>query len=70
MTEIVVGNYRILSELGLRACGHVYLAQHNVLEKRVVALKLMHTIPLHEHEEKSFFLRESRMLEALHHPFI
>ena len=33
MAETVIGNYRILSELGQGACGRVYLAQHTVLEK-------------------------------------
>ena len=70
MTETIIGNYRIISELGQGACGRVYLAQHTVLEKRVAALKLMHNVPLHEHQEKTLFLQESRMLEVLHHPYI
>lgn len=70
MAETVIGNYRILSEIGQGACGHVYLAQHTVLENRSVALKLMHNIPLHEHQEKNLFLQESHMLEILRHPYI
>ena len=70
MTETVIGNYRIISELGQGACGRVYLAQHTVLEKRVAALKLMHNVPLHEHQEKTLFLQESHMLEVLRHPYI
>ena len=70
MAETVIGNYRIISELGQGACGRVYLAQHTVLEKRIAALKLMHNVPLHEHQEKTLFLQESHMLEVLCHPYI
>src|SRR6266581_2560582 len=66
----IIGNYSILSELAMGAFGRVYLAQHTVLTNRVVALKLMHTIPLFSQQECNQFLQEARFLELLRHDYI
>ena len=58
----IIGNYSILSELAMGAFGRVYLAQHTVLTNRVVALKLMHTVPLSSQQECNQFLQEARFL--------
>ena len=63
----IIGNYSILSELAMGAFGRVYLAQHTVLTNRVVALKLMHTVPLSSQQECNQFLQEARFLELLRH---
>jgi serine/threonine protein kinase len=41
-----IGNYRVISELASGAFGRVYLAQHTVLMKRTVAIKLLHVTHL------------------------
>ncbi|HEY0756959.1 MAG TPA: serine/threonine-protein kinase [Ktedonobacteraceae bacterium] len=66
----VIGNYQIISVIDSGAFGRVYLAHHNVLLKRVVALKLMHTIPLSSEQERQQFLHEAQILELLQHPYI
>src|SRR5947199_9389878 len=65
-----IGNYRIINELGSGASGHVYLAQHTVLAKRTVAIKLLHSTHLASSEEREDFLREAEFLEELKHPYI
>lgn len=68
--ESIIGNYCIISELAMGAFGRVYLAQHTVLTNRVVALKLMHTVPLSSEQECNQFLQEARFLELLRHDYI
>jgi len=65
--KTLIGNYSIISELAMGSFGRVYLAQHSVLTNRVVALKLMHTVPLSSAQECNQFLQEARFLELLHH---
>lgn len=65
--KTLIGNYSIISELAMGSFGRVYLAQHSVLTNRVVALKLMHTVPLSSDQECNQFLQEARFLELLHH---
>ncbi len=66
----IIGNYCIISELAMGAFGRVYLARHTVLTNRVVALKLMHTVPLSSEQECNQFLQEARFLELLRHDYI
>jgi len=66
----IVGNHCIISELAMGAFGRVYLAQHAVLTNRVVALKLMHTVPLSSEQKCNQFLQEARFLELLRHHYI
>jgi len=66
----IIGNYCIISELAMGAFGRVYLAQHTVLTNRIVALKLMHTVPLSSEQECNQFLQEARFLELLRHDYI
>src|SRR5205085_10755889 len=65
-----IGNYRVISELANGAFGRVYLAQHIVLTKRTVAIKLLHVTHLGSPEERADFLREAQFLEELKHPYI
>src|SRR5947209_13269607 len=65
-----IGNYRVISELANGAFGRVYLAQHTVLMKRTVAIKLLHVTHLGSPEERADFLREAQFLEELKHPYI
>ncbi|GHO95114.1 hypothetical protein KSF_051620 [Reticulibacter mediterranei] len=65
-----IGNYHVLSIIAYGSFGRVYLARHNVLANRTVALKLMHTVPLSSTEEHQQFLHEAKILELLQHPFI
>jgi serine/threonine protein kinase len=69
-TSAIIGNYRILSTIAYGSFGRVYLARHEVLTERVVALKLMHAVPLSSEQERDQFLQEARILELLKHPYI
>ncbi len=66
----LIGNYRIDKELARGSFGRVYLAHHATLTKRVVAIKLMHTIPLNSREETQRFMQEATFLEMLQHRYI
>lgn len=68
--NITIGNYHILSNIASGSFGRVYLAQHRVLTTRIVALKLMHAVPLSSKQESEQFLHEAKILELLHHPYI
>lgn len=65
-----IGNYRLVEPIGGGAFGSVYRAEHVYLEKRVVAVKIMHTAHLDSVEDRSRFLREAKLLEKLTHPHI
>lgn len=69
-TGTVIGNYRIISTIAYGSFGRVYLACHHVLTNRLVALKLMHAVPLTSEQEHSQFLQEAHILERLEHPYI
>lgn len=64
-----VGDYRILEKLGAGGMGVVYLAVHNLLDRRV-AIKVL-TEPLaRDPESLARFLREARITLSLDHPNI
>ncbi len=65
-----ISNYYIIRQLGSGASGRVYLAQHTLLTKRTVAIKLLHATHLSSPEECRDFLREAQILEELKHPYI
>lgn len=66
----IVGNYRILAELGSGSFGAVYRCEHAFLSNRIGAIKLMHASHLDSQEERDNFVREARLLEVLKHPHI
>jgi serine/threonine protein kinase len=68
--DTIIGNYQVLSTIAYGSFGRVYLARHNMLASRTVALKLMHSVPLSSDEEHQQFLHEAKILELLKHPFI
>src|SRR2546421_1088325 len=65
-----IGNYRVMSELAGGTFGRVYLAQHTLLRKRTVAIKLLHATYLGSLEERERFVQEAQYLEQLKHPSI
>ncbi|MDQ6661326.1 MAG: serine/threonine protein kinase, partial [Chloroflexota bacterium] len=65
-----IGNYRVISEVASGAFGRVYLAQHVLLTKRIVAIKLLHSTHLGSPGERESFLQEAQFLEQLKHPYI
>src|SRR6266702_480697 len=65
-----IGNYRVVAELSSGAFGSVYLAQHELLAVRSVAIKLLHSMHLGSEQERDRFLREAQFLEVLKHPHI
>jgi serine/threonine protein kinase len=66
----VIGNYRIVAELGSGSFGVVYRGEHNFLPNRVGAIKLMHAAHLDSWQDRESFLLEARLLEMLKHPHI
>ncbi len=69
-TSLTIGNYHTIATIATGSFGRVYLARHSVLTTRVVALKLMHTIPFLSARERAQFLEEAQILEQLQHPYI
>jgi serine/threonine protein kinase len=67
--EILVGRYRILTELGEGGMGKVYKARDQKLD-RVVAIKELRPGALGDEIAKARFLREANLLAQLNHPHI
>jgi serine/threonine protein kinase/Flp pilus assembly protein TadD len=65
----VVSNYRILKELGKGGMGTVYLAEHQTLRGRRVAIKTLNVEP-HKQHYRGRFLREAQAVSELNHPSI
>ncbi|MGC2164371.1 MAG: protein kinase, partial [Silvibacterium sp.] len=65
----VIGNYRILDELGRGGMGTVYRAQDVRLD-REVALKLLPEDSLRDQEALNRFRKEARSASSLNHPHI
>ncbi len=68
--NVFIGNYCIIGQLASGAFGNVFLANHIILNNRIVAIKLMHSIYLNSQEEIIKFLQEAQFLEKLKHPHI
>ena len=66
----LIGNYRLVAEVGSGAFGNVYRGEHLYLKHRVVAIKVMHTAHLDSERERASFLEEARFLEMFTHPHI
>ena len=62
----MLGDYRILGELGKGGMGYVFRAQHTVLE-RPVALKVMNKKIASTPNSRDRFLQEARAMAAVHH---
>lgn len=66
---LVLGNYRILAQLGSGAMGQVFKAEHMELRK-LVALKVVELSDLHDPVYLRRFQAEMRMVALLQHPNI
>jgi hypothetical protein len=62
-----IGNYLLEREIGRGGTGEVWLARHELLEHRQVAIKILIT---HERETVQRFIREAKLTSRLHHPNI
>lgn len=62
----LIGNYRVLAEIGAGGFGKVYRGEHVYLTERIVAIKFLHT-HLSSVEEREQFLQEAHFLEKLKH---
>lgn len=67
--ELVLGQYRILEELGRGGFGEVYKALHTVMN-RVVAIKVIAAERVADSRAREWFLREVHAGTQLHHPNI
>ncbi len=65
----VMGQYRILDQIGKGGMGHVFKAEH-ITMNRVVALKLLHSSLLKTERARQLFEREVRAAARLNHPNI
>src|SRR6185503_1130338 len=59
-----LGNYRILSRIGVGGMGAVYLAEHPLIGKKV-ALKVIHRELAHNKEVVSRFFNEARAVNKI-----
>ena len=66
---LVMGQYRILDEIGKGGCGCVYKARHHLMD-RIVALKLINPIASKNVSHRELFLREIIATTRLFHPNI
>jgi serine/threonine protein kinase len=66
---LVLGQYRLLDELGRGGFGHVYKALHTVMD-RIVALKVIAPFMVEEARARSCFKREVLATTQLFHPNI
>ena len=64
------GTYQVKAKIACGASGCVYLAQHDILSKRLAALKVMHSSHLHSPQDEDRFFREAEILASLSHPHI
>lgn len=67
LTGTVLGRYRLLRRLGAGGMGSVYLAQHELIDRRV-ALKVLHAALARRPDARKRFLREARAASKVHHP--
>ncbi len=66
----VLGNYRIIDEIGSGSFGVVYRGEHLYLSHRQVAIKIMHSSHFDTWHDRESFLSEAHLLELLRHPHI
>ena len=64
-----LGRYQLLEELGAGGMGKVYKALHTKLD-RVVAVKVLNTTRLGDHDAVARFEREMKVIGRLQHPHI
>src|SRR6266700_1260983 len=66
-----IGNYRIVREIGGGGFGNIYLAEHVLIQHRVVVIKILRGVYLSSEEERQGFIQEAQILESLkEHPHI
>jgi putative nucleotidyltransferase with HDIG domain len=63
----VLGNYRLITEIGSGGMGAVYYAEHAVIGRRA-AIKVLHPAIARDANAVSRFLTEARAANEIHHP--
>jgi serine/threonine protein kinase len=63
----VLGNHRVLSEIGKGGMGEVFLAQHTLIGRRVAVKVLLRQLSLDQSTVNRFF-NEARAAAKIHHP--
>jgi len=64
-----IGNYRLVAQLDCGIFGCVYRAEHLILKKRTLAIKILWT-HLATQQQREGFSQEAELLEMLKHPHI
>ncbi|MCA9712674.1 MAG: serine/threonine protein kinase, partial [Myxococcales bacterium] len=67
LSGAVLGRYRLLRRLGQGGMGSVYLAEHELIDRRA-AIKVLHPDLAAEPRSRKRFLREARAASTVHHP--
>ncbi|MET0388980.1 MAG: serine/threonine-protein kinase, partial [Polyangiales bacterium] len=65
----LIGNYRIVTELGGGAMGQVYFAEHTVMGRRAAIKVIRDELSTHE-ESVQRFINEARLVNRIGHPNI
>jgi serine/threonine-protein kinase len=65
----IVGDYRIVKQLGEGGMGMVYLGEHHMLRQKV-AIKALHPTLVSNESARDRFVREAEVLARLNHPNI
>jgi serine/threonine protein kinase len=68
LAGVLVGDYRVLSYVGSGTTSDVYMAEQDSLNKRKVAIKVLHRSCNQRHVDN--FHREAALLASLSHPYI
>lgn len=66
--KFILGQYRVLERLASRSTGSVYLAEHAVMQRRLVAIKILPAAMALDPAALERFYRGARALAAMHHP--
>src|SRR5258708_32925289 len=69
-TGDLIGNYKIISQLGSDSFSTTYLAEHTYVVGPPVAVKYWSNTHLHSSKDYNAFLHEAQALIGLRHPYI
>ena len=66
----LIGNYRILEEIGRGGMGIVYMAQHSRIKEKVMAIKIIHDFIISMPKVVERFKQEANVMYSLRNPNI
>ncbi len=63
----VIGNFKIVSQIGRGGMGEVFLAEHTAMAENRVAVKILHPEISRDHEQVQRFFNEARAVNKIKH---